>query len=113
MVEPAVRAAALLAGEGAPGDRLGDLDEVPDLEHEVPARVEGASAGGAQVLRALPDVVDLPDRGLEVVLRPEDPDERLHDRLELLAEPVRVRAAGAGQRRLELLFGRPDLGRVD
>ena len=39
VVEPAVRAAALGPRPGAPGDRLGDGQQVVELEHEVPARV--------------------------------------------------------------------------
>ena len=69
-------------------------EHVADLEDEVPAGVEGAtarrrgrSASGARIASSSLD------RVVEIGLGPEDPDVALHRRLELLVEAVRVSAS--------------------
>ena len=99
MVDPAVGAAALGPLPGAAGDRLGDDQQVPQLEDEVPARVVGPPPLTAMFAQRARSVGEPVERLVEVGLDPEDADEPLHRVLQLALERVRVLAVGPLERR--------------
>ena len=73
-------AAALGPLAGAAGDRLGDGQQVVELEDEVPARVERPPAGRPDGRPAPAQLGQLSERLVEIGLDAEDPDEALHRR---------------------------------
>src|SRR5258705_8099192 len=102
MVDPAVGPPALGSLAGAPGDRLRDGQQVPKLEDEVPAGVEGSPAAGTDAAPAGPELGDPLEGGREVTVLAVDADQRLHRRLEVALERVRIFAINALEWRREL-----------
>src|SRR5438093_2294790 len=83
MVDPAVGAAALGPLQGTARDRLGDDEQVAQLEDEIPARVECPPAADADGRPARLEPRQLGRGLLQVGLDPEDADQALHDILEV------------------------------
>ncbi len=112
-----VAAARLLALQRRLGDALGDHEHVGEVEGEVPAGVVLPVALHAELLGARLELLDLDERLAQLVGLADDPDQALHDVLEVLLDRVGVLAAlhlerrqRRGGGRLHLLVG--DLGRV-
>src|SRR5262245_65916136 len=104
---------ALRSKTCAASHRLGDRQQVAQLEHEVPAWVVGTSPGYADRLRTRLERVQLRERLAEIRILAEDADESLRRRLQVALDGVRILGAGALQGCGELALGIHDLDRVD
>jgi hypothetical protein len=113
VVEAAVGAAALGALEREARDGLRNDEQVAQLEHEIPARVEDPAARNPERRPASTQPPELRDRLLQVALHAKDPDEPLHHVLEVSLEPIGALAVLALERRGELADALAHLDRID
>ena len=97
MIETPLRAAALAPLDGAANDRLGEHQHVGDVATRVPAGVERAPTGDADVRASLAQRENRGERALQRLLAAPDPGVVLHRELQILVQLVRV-LAGAMRR---------------
>ena len=89
----AVPAAAFFACQRRPRYDLANVQHVPKVKSEMPARVELHVSGHRHATSPLTIFIDLSERFFQVILGADNPDQILHRRSEFLVNGKRVLTA--------------------